>query len=73
MPYRAISKLPKSVQKLPVHAKHIYLRAFNNAWEEYSDPAKRKKGSSREVTARKVAWSAVKKTYVKKLDKWVKR
>lgn len=66
MPYKSVKDLPESVQKnLPEHAQKIYLEAFNNAWEEYAKPGDRKGGASREETAFKVAWSAVKKTYEK--------
>ena len=66
MPYKNVKDLPESVQKnLPEHAQKIYLEAFNNAWEEYAKPEDRKGGASREETAYKVAWSAVKKTYEK--------
>ncbi len=64
MPYRNIKNLPESVRKnLPKHAQEIYREAFNNADRQYKN----------EVTAHKVAWSAVKKEYVKKDDKWVKK
>ena len=66
MPYRKITDLPESVQKhLPKHAQEIYLEAFNNAWKQYD---------GNEVTAHKVAWSAVKKEYVKNEEgKWIKK
>lgn len=65
MPYRKISALPHSVSILPEHAKYIYMKTFNNAWEQYADSGKRKPGASREVTARKVAWNAAKHVYHK--------
>jgi cation transport regulator len=66
MPYKNELDLPDSVQKaLPEHAQKIYLEAFNNAWEEYKNPEDRIGDASREETAHKVAWSAVKKTYGK--------
>jgi len=59
-------KLNTSVQKnLPEHAQKIYLEAFNNAWNEYKNPEDRVGDASREETAHKVAWSAVKKSYEK--------
>lgn len=74
MPYEKISELPDSVKNsLPKHAQEIYKEAYNNAWDEYSDPEDRRDDSSREETAHKVAWSAVKKTYKKEGDKWVKK
>ena len=60
MPYPSLSALPESVRNnLPRHAQEIYLAAFNNAWEEYRDPADRRGEASREETAHKVAWAAV--------------
>lgn len=74
MPYVMIGELPASVKSvLPEHAQKIYLEAFNHAWEEYKDPKKRKTDSTQEVIAHKVAWAAVKKSYVKKRDVWVTR
>ena len=69
MPYDKISELPDSVRdNLPKHAQEIYMEAFNSAWDEYADPDERRGNTSREETAHKVAWSAVKKKY-KKNDK----
>jgi cation transport regulator len=66
MPYKDISDLPKKVQDhLPKHAQKIYMNAFNNAYEEYKDPKKRKYGGSLEEAASRVAWAAVKKKYQK--------
>ncbi len=66
MPYKSISDLPANVREiLPEHAQEIYLKAFNNAWKEYANPSDRKEDASREETAHKVAWSAVKKVYEK--------
>jgi len=48
---------------LPQGAQTIYRKAFNNAHKYYKD----------ELRAIKVAWSAVKKVYKKKGDKWVKK
>lgn len=74
MPYSKKSELPDSVKNnLPEHAQEIYKEAFNNAWDEYSDPDKRKGGASREEEAHKVAWAAVKKKYEKKNGKWTKK
>jgi cation transport regulator len=73
MPYKTTSALPDSVKHaLPTHAQEIYLAAFNHAWEEYKEPQKRATDESREETAHKVAWAAVKKKYVKSGDKWKK-
>jgi len=66
MPYNTIMDLPESVRNhLPEHAQEIFREAFNHAWEEYADPAKRRTDSPLEVIARKVAWAAVKKQYEK--------
>jgi cation transport regulator len=66
MPYQTVSELPDSVREhLPRHAQEIYKEAFNHAWDEYADDDKRRGDESREETAHKVAWSAVKKDYAK--------
>lgn len=66
MPYKDLDELPKSVRdNLPQHAQEIYMKAFNNAWDEYADPEERRGDASREETAHKVAWAAVKKVYEK--------
>jgi cation transport regulator len=73
MPYNNIDDLPEGVRdNLPKHAQEIYLSAFNNAWDQYKDAADRLADSSREETAHRVAWSAVKKTYAKNKEtgKW---
>ena len=69
MPYKTNKDLPSSVTNhLPAHAQDIYREAFNHAYDEYKDPAKRKGKTSHEETAHKVAWSAVKKKYKKGED-----
>lgn len=76
MPYHRLSDLPDSVRDhLPEHAQEIYKEAFNNAWDEYANRANRRGDESREVTAHKVAWAAVKRTYRKDLNsaKWVRK
>ena len=66
MPYSDIAELPDSVKHvLPEHALHIYLEAYNHAWDEYQDAGSRKGNASREEVARRVAWAAVKKVYEK--------
>ena len=71
MPYDSIAQLPKPVREaLPKEAQQIYRKAFNSAWKQYSDPTSRRGGASREETAHKVAWSAVKQEYQKKGDRW---
>lgn len=74
MPYKKTDDLPDKIKNhLPSHAQDIYLKAFNNAWEEYSNPEKRRDDSSQEAVASKVAWAAVEKKYHKNSQgKWVK-
>ncbi|HEX7017613.1 MAG TPA: ChaB family protein [Patescibacteria group bacterium] len=76
MPYEKRSDLPDRVKdNLPAHAEEIYKEAFNSAWEQYDQPAERRGNDTREETAHKVAWAAVKKVYQKDEDsgKWVKK
>jgi cation transport regulator len=75
MPYSDLKELPpQATQNLPLHAQEIYQKAFNNAWEEYADPAKRRGHESREEVSHKVAWSAVEKKYKKDENgNWVKK
>ena len=64
MPYDNVNDLPDNVKShLPLKAQEIFMEAFNNAFKQYND----------DVTAFKVAWSAVKKKYEKKNNKWVKK
>lgn len=64
MPYKTNKELPKSVKdNLPQGAQTIYRKAFNSADKQYDSDKK----------AHQVAWSAVKKEYKKKGDKWVKK
>ncbi len=66
MPYSSNHDLPASVENnLPDHAQSIYRKAFNSAWDEYQDPDDRRGDGSREETAHRVAWSAVKQEYHK--------
>ncbi len=74
MPYDRLNDLPEGVRdNLPKHAQEIYKEAYNSAFDQYSDPDDRRGDDSREETAHKVAWSAVKNEYHKNDDgKWVK-
>jgi cation transport regulator len=66
MPYERRSDLPEQVRgSLPAHAQDIYLAAYNSAWDQYADPDERRGDASREETAHKVAWAAVKQEYEK--------
>lgn len=74
MPYRSINELPKGVKEhLPKHAKEIYKKAYNSAYEDYKNPSERRGDADREETAHKVAWSAVKKKYEKQGEDWVSK
>jgi cation transport regulator len=65
MPYATNDDLPLSIRAhLPEHAQDIFRAAFNNAWTRY-------RGS--EAIARRIAWSAVKRRYVKRDIGWVPR
>jgi cation transport regulator len=71
MPYDRNADLPDSVRaSLPEHAQSIYREAFNSAFEEYESASDRRGGASREETAHKDAWSAVKQKYEKRGDRW---
>ena len=64
MVYRTLGDLPERVRSsLPEHGQEIFLNAFNNASEEYKEPPERRGSTSREETAHKVAWAAVKNQY----------
>lgn len=52
-------------------AQDIYRKAYNKAYDEYGDKSERRGSESREQTASKVAWSAVRMKYSKgDDDKW---
>ncbi len=65
----------KAIDTLPTHAQKIYSKAHKNALKQYESPSKRRGGKrqSKEQVAHKVAWSAVKKEYKKKGDRWVSK
>lgn len=66
MPYKNLSDLPENVRNhLPEHGQEIYRAAFNSAWDQYKDPEERQGDNSREETAHRVAWTAVKNVYEK--------
>lgn len=74
MPYKSNSDLPESVRdNLPKRAQEIYRKAYNSAWQQYDEPEERRGGASREETAHKVAWAAVKHVYEKVDDKWTRK
>ncbi len=66
MPYSDNADLPANLRRiLPGHAQDIYRSAFNAAWESYADSERR------EEIAHRVAWAAVKRSYVKDGRRWV--
>ena len=68
MPYLTNADLPGSVRShLPPHAQDIYREAFNQALAAHV-------GESRqEEAAHRIAWAAVKRSYVKVGDSWLAR
>ena len=73
MPFKNVSDLPGAVtDNLPKQGQEIYMAAYNNAWNEYKDKDDRRAGVTREETAHRVAWAAVKNVYEKNLKtgKW---
>ena len=68
MPYQKNEDLPFAVQgHLPLHAQDIFREAFNHAFEAHaSDPRQ-------EEAAHRIAWDAVKRSYVKIGNRWVSR
>jgi cation transport regulator len=68
MPYSTNTDLPVLIERrLPRHAQDIYREAFNHAFTAHSgDPRQ-------EEAAHRIAWAAVKRSYEKLGDSWVKR
>ncbi|MDQ3840655.1 MAG: ChaB family protein [Thermoproteota archaeon] len=60
---------------LPQHAQHIYKKVHSNAIKQYKNPEKRRGGKSQsaEQVAHKAAWAAVKRDYMKKGNKWMRK
>jgi cation transport regulator len=68
MPYRVNDDLPPGVRShVPEHVQDIYREAFNHAYAAHAG------GHDRETRAHMIAWSAVKKSYVKAGDVWAAR
>jgi cation transport regulator len=68
MPYESNEELPPSVRDhLPPHAQDIYREAFNNAYRQHAADPRREEASHR------IAWAAVKRSYVKEGSEWVPR
>jgi len=68
MPYLTNFDLPPAVRRhLPPHAQDIYRAAFNHAFADHAgDPRQ-------EEAAHRIAWAAVKRSYVKLGESWVAR
>jgi cation transport regulator len=68
MPYDVNADLPPSVRShLPEHAQDIFREAFNHAHAEHAhDPRQ-------EEAAFRIAWAAVKRSYEKVGDEWVRK
>lgn len=68
MPYETNEDLPPPVRHaLPPHAQDIYRAAFNRAYSDHAgDPRQ-------EEAAHRIAWAAVKRSYVKLGSEWVAR
>jgi cation transport regulator len=76
MPYTKVTELPDRVKdNLPEHAQEIYKEAFNSAYAQYDEQKERRGDDSREETAHKVAWAAVKRDYEKdeKTGRWKRK
>lgn len=67
MPYASNTELPPAIRKyLPAHAQDIYRAAFNRAFERY--------GPGHEDIIHRIAWAAVKRSYVQRgVGIWVRR
>lgn len=68
MPYSINDDLPDAVRlHLPAHAQDIFRSAFNHAFAAHAgDPRQ-------EEAAHRIAWAAVKRSYLKSGDFWVAR
>jgi len=68
MPYATNDQLPSPVRMhLPEHAQDIYREAFNHAYAAHAGEQRQ------EEAAHRIAWAAVKRSYVKVGDRWVAR
>ena len=60
MPYATNADLPAGVRNhLPPHAQDIFRAAFNHAWADHAWEPRQ------EEAARRIAWAAVKRRYVR--------
>ncbi len=65
MPYRTNDDLPLSVKShLPPHAQDIYREAFNHAFAAHAGEQRQ------EEAAHRIAWAAVKHSFVKVGRSW---
>ena len=68
MPYRSNDDLPSSVRhSLPEHAQAIYREAFNHAFAAHDGE------SDQEERSHRIAWAAVKRSYIKTASGWQPR
>ena len=68
MPYQSNDDLPASVRShLPPHAQDIYREAFNHAFAAHADDPRQ------DEAAHRIAWAAVKHSYVKIGSSWIAR
>jgi cation transport regulator len=68
MPYPTNIDLPPSVRShLRDHAQDIHREAFNHAYAAHAGDTRQ------EEAAHRIAWAAVKRSYVKVGDGWVRR
>lgn len=68
MPYSTNADLPPSVRRnLPDHAQDIYREVFNHAFADRLGELRQ------EEAAHRIAWTAVKRSYVKIGGEWVTR
>ncbi len=74
--YQDLSALPDEVRNsLPLHARVIYMNAYNHAWEDNKEVEKSQAGGTREAAADQMAWAAVMKVYEKEAQtgRWKKK
>jgi cation transport regulator len=68
VPYASNADLPDSVRRhLPEHAQDIYRAAFDHAFDAHAGD------SRKEEIAHRIAWAAVKRSYVKEGGRWTRR
>jgi cation transport regulator len=66
MPYQTNADLPSSLRRrLPEHAQDIFRAAFNHAYAAHVDDPRR------EEAAHRIAWAAVKRSYLKVGERWL--